>query len=262
MRVEDGATKRTANGGFLHRLRSDGRVLSMRPRPVTLANPSTRLDLATFAEQRAQEADPDRLARFAHTLGVSLASFRRFRVGWATANELKYVNTACRGPGCWTFPMFDTSCDVLGIRLRTPSGFKYAVKGGKQGLFIPLEIDATNSLVVCEGPTDAAALLDLGFAAIGQPSCTGGVRLVTDFVKACRPARIIVVADNDGPGKRGATALASRVRLYSRDVRTITPPQGLKDARAWLRAGASRDDVLRAIELAPPLQMTVTTRIR
>jgi hypothetical protein len=79
--------------------------------------------------------------------------------------------------------MMDVAGRVQGIRLRFSNGRKLAVRGGREGLFVPSGLAATNQLLICEGPTDTAALLDLGFAAVGRPSCAGGTRLLVELLR-------------------------------------------------------------------------------
>jgi DNA primase len=141
--------------------------------------------------------------------------------------------------------MFDAAANVLGIRLRRPSGFKFAVTGGREGLFIPTTIEAASSpLLICEGATDAAALVDMGFRqAMGRPSCAGGIKLLVELVRRRQPPEVVIVADGDEPGRRGAGNLASVLVAYAPAVRVIEPPQGIKDSRDWLRAGGTRNHV-------------------
>ena len=61
---------------------------------------------------------------------------------------------------------------------------------------------------------------------------------------------VVIVADADEPGRRGAAALATVLRAYCPSVRVVEPPDGGKDARAWRRAGATRADVQDVIEQA------------
>jgi 5S rRNA maturation endonuclease (ribonuclease M5) len=159
--------------------------------------------------------------------------------------------------------MQDLAGNVLGIRLRTLSGKKFAVRGGREGLFIPDGLAFSTDLLVSEGPTDTAALLDLGFEAIGRPCSSGGTRLIIALVKARKPPAIVIVADVDanGVGQRGAEALASSLVPYHASVRTIFPPNNSKDARGWKQAGATPADVQAAVDAAPERSLRVERRI-
>ena len=123
-----------------------------------------------------------------------------------------------------------------------------AISGGRSGLFIPTDLGQPKQLLVAEGPTDTAALLDLGFATVGRPSCNTGNALVVRLVRSSKCVETVVVADHDAPGKRGASDLASQLVGYCRSVRVIAPPDGIKDARAWLISGATHNDVIQAIQ--------------
>jgi phage/plasmid primase-like uncharacterized protein len=156
--------------------------------------------------------------------------------------------------------MRDAAGEVRGIRLRGPDGRKWAVRGGREGLFLPAGLDVAQRLLICEGPTDTAAALDLGFAAVGRPSCTGGAGLLLRLVRERHPAEVVVVADGDPPGQRGARDLAAELRGYVRVVRVITPPA--KDLREWLRAGATADNLAALIAATAPLEITITVTRR
>jgi DNA primase len=140
---------------------------------------------------------------------------------------------------------------VVGIRLRTPGGAKFAVKGGAEGLFIPDRPPGPGPLLIAEGPTDVAALLDLGFDDVaGRPSCTGGVRHLVALVRSRRARDVVIVADADEAGRRGADNLVSVLLRYARAVRVIVPPGGAKDVRAFLRAEGTRADLDAEIDAA------------
>jgi phage/plasmid primase-like uncharacterized protein len=183
----------------------------------------------------------DNLSRL---LGVTEANLRRLGVGWSAQHH------------AWTFPMRDAAGEVRGIRLRGTDGRKWSVKGGREGLFLPDSLDASQRLLICEGPTDTAAAMDMGCAAVGRPSCTGGAGLLLRLVRDRRPAEVVVVADQDAPGQSGAAALAAELRGYVRVVRVITPPA--KDLRAWRQSGASADDLAALIAATAPLTIKIT----
>lgn len=216
-------------------------------------------DFTAFAERCRVAAKPAHVTALAPSLGLGAASLKRLGIGWASQAALGEVGTACRGGGCWSFPMRHAAGRIVGIRLRTAGGFKYGVAGSRQGLFIPAELEACDRLLIAEGPTDAAALVDLGFAAVGRPSCNTGTGDLVELVRQARTGRVVIVGDNDRVGVRAANALARALAFHSPDVRLILPPDGLKDARAW--TGAAGVDAARQIEAAvaaaPPWRLRV-----
>lgn len=230
--------KRCGEAGWLHRLRDTGRrERAPRVRRVWMREGGP--DFSAMTWRAGSAVNMDRLERFASDLGVSVESLRRLRIGWDGE--------------AWIFPMWGSD-SIVGIRRRLLGGRKFSVAGGREGLFLPNDLPGTGPLLVCEGPTDTAAMLDLGFAAIGRPSCTGGVRLV---VETARGRHAVIVADADEPGQRGANALASVLCLYCPGVRIVVPPPGIKDAREWVRCGATAADVQAAIDAAEPMHLPV-----
>jgi len=252
-RVESG--KRCGEAGWLHILRQDGPTWapwrSTIRRAIKMMQPEAPArDFGRLAARALAAVKPEDLDRLAAALGVSSESLRRLSIGWIADRR------------AWSFPMRDAAGAITGIRLRLSNGRKLSVKGGREGLFLPADLGDAERLVIAEGPTDTAALLDLGFSAAGRPSCAGGGQHVIDLVKRLRPEQAVIVADSDTPGRRGADALACRLAAYVPEVRVITPPGNLKDARAWLRAGATAADVLAAIDTAPARRLTVTTKTK
>ena len=284
--------RRCGEGGWLHHLRDDGPTWSPRVRRIELSaarialtpgpspngrgdedgNPAPngrgKIDFDKLAADCTATVGPEALDKLAVALGLSVESLRRLGVGWLAKHR------------AWAFPMSNAGGNVLGIRLRLPGGKKLAVRGGKEGLFIPgphpsplpegegtehsLATDhrPLTTLLVAEGPTDTAALLDLGFHAVGRPSCTGGVKLLAELVRTLKPEGVVIVADADAPGQRGAEALATVLLAYSASVRIIAPPSGVKDAREWKRSGATSADVQQAIDAAPVRKLAVSARMR
>ncbi len=250
-RVADGARRKVtardgSDVGWLHVLRDDGRA--WHPRPITIPLTSAGSpDLGALADECRRAVDDVALARLADGLGLTIGSLRRLGVGWSARHR------------AWTWPMVDTHGRVRGIRLRYLDRRKLSVRGGHEGLFVPRDLAASERLLVCEGPTDTAALLGLGLAAVGRPSCAGGVGLLVDLVRRRREREVVIVADGDEPGRRGAANLAAVLVAYAPAVRIIEPPEGVKDARAWVRSGATAADVLRTIDAAEPQRLRVTT---
>ncbi len=247
-RVESGKRCGRDDAGWLHRIRDDDTWQPQRRRTINIAAPATmRPEFAVLAQRCVGAIQPEALKRLAGGLGLSVKSMQRLQVGWSAEHR------------AFTFPMCGASDNVLGIRLRRPSGYKFAVTGGNEGLFVPSDLPQDGLLLVCEGPTDTSAMLDLGFAAVGRPSCTGGIRLLVELVQRRPAAHVVIVSDNDahGRGQRGADNLAVVLAAYSHSVCVIAPPVGAKDAREWKRSGATHGDIQAAIDAAPSRRLAV-----
>jgi DNA primase len=213
--------------------------------------------MADHAERLQRLLEPERLYRAAGDLSVGAESLVALGIGWAPGDELARLGLHGLA-GALSFPMRDADERVIGIRLRLASGRKLAVPGSKNGLFIATRlIDYIDRLLVSEGESDCAALLDLGFTAVGRPGCTSCARQLARLVHRVQPNAVIIVADNDAQGIRGANDLGRRLRINCADVRIIQPPEHLKDARDWKRAGATRDAIETSIAAACPVAISV-----
>jgi hypothetical protein len=123
---------------------------------------------------------------------------------------------------------------MVGIRLRSESGEKWSVTGSRSGVFIP-HTSPQDTVLITEGPTDAAAGVGLGFFTIGRPSCSGGINDLTQFIRHHRIKRAVISADNDGPGITGAKLLQPYLPVPSCLI--VLPA---KDLRAFYVAGGSK----------------------
>ena len=245
------SSKRVGDAGWLHRLR-DAHGWHRRRKftaRAALAKVTKSQDFEQLAELYERAAGDDAVTRLARDLGIAVESLRLLGIGWSAHHR------------AWSFPMTDPNGIVRGIRLRRPNGFKFAVTGGRDGLFIPgspTDGDDAAPLFICEGPTDTAALRDIGFRdVVGRPSCTGGTAYV---MQLARGRQVVIVADSATPGQRGAIRLAGELRGVCPLVRIIVPPPGIKDARAWLRAGARRSDIEVTIRNGPIVRFAEPTR--
>jgi hypothetical protein len=163
----------------------------------------------------------------ATALGLTTRSVTAVGAAWATPY------------GAWAFPMCDGNGNVIGIRLRNEIG-KFAVRGSRQGIFINAEVGTRNAerqdvLFVCEGPTDTAAAIELGFFAVGRPNCCCGGPEIKVYARRLGVARVVVVADNDKPGLDGARKVGGELKL---PFAIYVPPA--KDLREFVRLGGTR----------------------
>ena len=238
MRVE--SLRECKSGGWLHKL---AEPIYYSP-PVKKQERLPVRDFAKAAGDYVENLTVSHLDALVHRLGVSARSLERLDVGW-------------NGQG-YTFPMRDGRERIIGIRIRGSRG-KWAVRGSHNGLFWPEGVYSGSDypLMICEGESDTAALLTMGFDAIGRPGCLGGVNHIIEFLRG-RRRDVVIMADKDSPKKRpdgsvwrpgreGAMRLSKAIRPHVRSLKVIQPPFN-KDVRAWLNAGATKQTVEAVIQ--------------
>ncbi len=244
-RVE--SPKKCGQAGWLHHLRDSAVAWCPRLRRIELSAAwiaAQTTDFGKLAAEYPAAVRPEKLVRHAADLGVTHESLLWLGIGWSSKD--------C----AWTFPMVNCDERVLGIRLRRTDGRKWSVRGGREGLFLVNGLTRGGRLLIAEGPTDVAALLSLEFDAVGRPNCSGGIKLLVELVQRLKAREVVVVADGDAPGQRGAGNLASVLLAYC-PVKIITPPVRFKDARAWGQGGATTADVQAVIDAAPVRKLAI-----
>lgn len=218
--------------GWLHKLGGKHNAAPFRLSPTEKAPKFTSAELVAITDRCIADISDRRIRLLGKSLGVTVESLRRLRCGWDIDNE------------SFTFPMSDAQWNTIGIRLRLVNGRKLALRGSRQGLFVPMGIRQDRALLIAEGTSDCAALLDLSFNAIGRPSCRGGTRFVVEYVRRLGFRHVIVVADQDEPGRHGADSLVSTLIEYVVKVWTVTPPNGAGDIREWVNTGGTREELI------------------
>lgn len=207
-------------------------------------------DLADRCHRAMRDGWWDRLS---NRLRLPADTLVRLGVGWFAAQRAT------------SWPMCNESEQVVGIRLRSmATGDKWSVRGGRAGLFVPKGLTVQpDRLFVCEGPTDAAAVLSLGAGAIGRPSCHGAVAMTCKLVRRLEPTECIVVADDDGHGAgiRGAESLACVLVTVCPSVRVVMPPKGFNDVRDWITAGATIDDLNAIADASAARSLSIASEV-
>ena len=232
MRTDSGRASK--NGGWLHRLKDSPPPPRFRPPPTRGKNPLA--SLASYHAALRLRWDWVWLDGLSLSLGVDMDALERLRPAYDPASR------------AFAFPMRDGDGNVVGLRLRDHEGRKWAVRGGADGLFYDPGMGRADEIAVCEGPTDTAAALTLGLCAVGRPSCASGAEALRALVRRTGCRSVTVVADHDAPKRRpdggvftpGLDGARALVKALGRRVRIVLPPE--KDLRAWLAAGATRED--------------------
>lgn len=231
-RTPEGSVRDLGDAGYLH---LDG-TATPRHRTWTRQLREMYPDVGPIAREYFNAADAtihrERLSRL---LDVDAGALERLGVGWNAERS------------AWTFPMSDGRGRIVGIQQRfRETGDKRIMKGHKSGLFEPIGMTDRSlggvDLVICEGASDTAAALSLGITAIGRLSCSAIQRETVERVRRLSPRSVIVVADNDDPGLKGAEKLLRALDGIAR-AELRRPPDGIKDLRAWKQAGATAGDI-------------------
>jgi len=218
--------KHLGEAGWLHRIKESEGGPKNFPAKKLPSGPKPEM---VNCYVRDWNKDPIRL--LSRKLGVSELSLNRLGIGVNRTEE-------------YTFPMKDGNCRTIGFRIRNYRGQKWSVKGSSSGLFIPDTFHGDDTMYIVEGPTDTAAMLDLGLDCIGRPSCSGGKDYIVQFLSRHKVS-VVILADRDvtDVAKRntrmGALLLAKSIKHLCTGIKMIHPPFG-KDPREWVNDGATR----------------------
>jgi DNA primase len=140
-----------------------------------------------------------------------------------------------------TFPMYNENGIIIGILRRFANGRKVCVEGSQLGLFAPNLCRPEHTLLITEGVSDCAVALEIGFLAIGRPSATAGEKLIVKWLNKQWPKtyNIIIVADNDKAGLKGANDLYQTLVKVGWNCDVFVPPVG-KDLREFTNKGGKQ----------------------
>jgi len=233
-------------GGWLHPTGADPQA-PLPPRPKRTTDRELDDIWRPIANQAILDGRPW-LGVLAKNLGVPPEALRSLLVGHAEHH----------GTAWWTIPERNEHGMVVGIQRRYLDGRKQAYPGSRRGLVYDDQwAKREGPIFLVEGMSDVAACLAMGLTAIGRPSNTGGVDMLTRMLRQT-DRRIIVVGERDAkpketirvpdhpddcpgcpncyPGRYGMVKTAvSLAKGLRRSVRCQMPPGRHKDARVfWL----------------------------
>jgi len=146
--------------------------------------------------------------------------------------------------GRWAILERNAQGEVVGTTFRDPgeSKRKLCSEGGKRGLILPWPLDPyagtsqDRPVWVCEGASDTGAMLGLYVDAVGVPMAGQCGEWLAELLE---DRHVVIIADADEAGERGAQKIAAALVRTCPSVRIIPPPDGAKDARAAVLGGAA-----------------------
>ena len=132
-------------------------------------------------------------------------------------------------------------------------GWNWSVKGVR---VVPFQLDqlAANpgrTVVVVEGEKDVLGLAALGILATCNAGGAG--KWTEDHAQYLTGRNVLVIPDNDTPGRKHAQAVAESLVGLAKSVRILSLPNVPEkgDASDWIGAGGTRDDLLTIAAATP-----------
>ncbi len=156
-----------------------------------------------------RQQSTDIVADVARLKRIPLESFRAFGAAAAVRGRAPVARV----------PMFNEKreqCSEFDLGIGNKGLVKgLSAKGKPVGLFVATWPEAGDTVLVTEGPKDAAALHSLGFNVIGLPTC----EMVAKFAQVFAGCHVIIVPDRDKAGEHGASVTGSRLYGIAASVR-------------------------------------------
>jgi hypothetical protein len=143
-----------------------------------------------------------------------------------------------------------------GFRQRQPDGdgWKWSIRGVRPALYrLPQLLKRQNEpLFICEGEKDVHTFESLGLLATCNPMGAGKWRTAYTDTLRPRQGQVVIVPDNDDPGRKHALMVAADLLRANCQVHILELPRG-KDISEWKAAGGTLDELRNLVKTNPAL---------
>jgi putative DNA primase/helicase len=167
---------------------------------------------------------------------------------WLRDNKLIGIHD-----GLFALPVHDAKGHTVGAHARAKDGenWFYFPKGVKVRPLVIGELQPGDTVYVFESQWDAFAFMDVSGERHGIIITRGASNgaLVADVIP--QGAKVYLWPQNDAPGEKLANDVCANTKTT---VKRIKIPAPHKDLNDWIRAGATCDDLLQAMESAETLR--------
>ena len=174
----------------------------------------------TMSELFSRQQSTDIVADVARLKRMPLESFKAFGATAATRNRATVARV----------PMFNAKreqCSEFDLGIGNAGLAKGLSATGKPtGLFVAAWPKEGDTVLITEGPKDAAALHGLGYLAVGLPT----KEMAKKFSQVFAGCHVIVVPDRDKGGEDGARVTAARLAGVAASVRIASLPAEFKQS--------------------------------
>jgi hypothetical protein len=115
-----------------------------------------------------------------------------------------------------------------------------------------------------EGEKDVCTLEEWGLVASCNPGGSSNSRLYAEWADYFRDRHIVILADNDKPGRRHATAVAAALMGVAASVRIVELPNlpAKGDVTVWRDAGGTLEEFRALTEAAKPMDAAALSELR
>jgi len=151
------------------------------------------------------------------------------------------------------------------FRPRLPDGTWSLPKSVRRVLFrlpeVIAGVEANRHILVVEGEKDADELVQRDFV---TTTCPGGAgKWKPEFSEILRGARVVILPDNDDPGREHGQTIAQALEGIASEVRVLDLPDlpAKGDVSDWFKAGGT-DDELNALVMSAPMWEPLGNRAR
>lgn len=212
-KVQEGAY-RALNFGYLHFLNGHTHTIVPEKNDDLIPDAS-----AVFRVYKQLSFFRDDMEPLANALRISPVALLLLGVGYSEKKR------------CWMFPMYNEKRHMIGLKCRNLKGNKWCFKGSRLGVYMSRVFNPHQMILVCEGESDTAACLGLGYNAIGRASAQTCMKIIPELVKNNQHIYVFADRDEDGLGLRSSERLIEHIGRG-----TIIYNKEYKDVREWVLA--------------------------
>jgi hypothetical protein len=114
------------------------------------------------------------------------------------------------------------------------------------------EILAAEEVYICEGEKDCETMRKWGLVATCNPGGAG--KWKEEYSRVLKNKNIIILQDDDEPGRKHAQAVAKSVARYAAEIRIIPPFPKAKDVTEWAERGGTKRELQRVVASTTPIE--------
>jgi hypothetical protein len=125
-------------------------------------------------------------------------------------------------------------------------GWEWNLEGVRKVLYRLPEVISAEEVFVVEGEKDVESLRKRGLTATCNPGGAG--KWKDEYSKFLKEKRVVVLQDNDEPGRNHALEVVQSVAPYAAEVRLVPPFDDAKDVSDWIANGGTKEQLRKLVK--------------